>query len=288
MSGRLLFLRLGPALAIALGLPAAANARDWPETAGWTIFEGDDYCAMSLEYEGQGDTKLLVGHNLDGSVTLIVANYAWSAKKDERYKIDFYLGSDAYGGGTSLGTEVGARKGFATRFVPGFWEAFRAAPSLRVMMGETLVDHLNLSGSAAAAVMADRCLAHVRAQRAAEERERKRFEHIPDDPFASAKPEPSPARLPQLATSWVTDADYPSEALRAGAQGTVVIRLDTTPEGRVSACTVVSSSGSALLDETTCRLVQRRARVRPAIGDGGTPIAGTLEHKVRWSIPTQP
>ncbi len=49
-----------------------------------------------------------------------------------------------------------------------------------------------------------------------------------------------------------------------------------------------ASSGSASLDTATCSLLQRRARFTPAVGEAGTPVPGTIEHKVRWSIPANP
>lgn len=275
----------GVALAATLLAAPAAHARDWPETAGWTIIEGDDYCAMQLEYEGKGETVLAVGRNLDNSVLLIVANYSWSAKKDAEYALDFFLGTSAYGGGTSHGTQLGIRKGFATRFEPDFWAAFKAAPSLRIEMGETLVDQLRLSGSAAAAGVVDRCVAYVRGLRATEERERKRFAHIPEDPFANAKQTPAPPRAPPLAFSWVTNDDYPATALRAGEEGTVTVKLDIAPEGRVRSCTVTSSSGSTTLDTATCTLLQRRARFTLATNEAGAAVAGAIEHKVHWVLP---
>jgi TonB family protein len=73
-----------------------------------------------------------------------------------------------------------------------------------------------------------------------------------------------------------SDEDYPAVALRNHEEGTVEVRLDVGPAGRVSECTVIGSSGSAALDSATCRILTSRARL-PA----GIPVTT----KIRWSIP---
>lgn len=56
------------------------------------------------------------------------------------------------------------------------------------------------------------------------------------------------------------DIDYPASALRAEAQGTTLYRVSVDPQGRVTSCTVETSSGHPVLDATTCAVVTRRAR----------------------------
>jgi protein TonB len=83
----------------------------------------------------------------------------------------------------------------------------------------------------------------------------------------------------------VTDADYPSAALRAGDAGVVGFRLEVDAGGKVTNCTVTSSSGSALLDSTTCTLLRRRARFTPAEAAGGVKIPSSYPSRIRWTIP---
>ena len=68
------------------------------------------------------------------------------------------------------------------------------------------------------------------------------------------------------------DFDYPAAAVRAGEQGDVGYRLDVGPNGRVTRCTVTASSGSAILDSETCRMLTARARFTPATDASATPI----------------
>jgi TonB family protein len=78
--------------------------------------------------------------------------------------------------------------------------------------------------------------------------------------------------------------DYPADALRRGVSGSPVIRLDVDAEGRVSACSVLQTSGDRALDTGTCRALQRRARFRPALDAAGRPTAAPFVAQVRWML----
>jgi len=84
---------------------------------------------------------------------------------------------------------------------------------------------------------------------------------------------------------WITTEDYPSAALRQGVTGTVVIAALIGTDGRVRSCEVTQSSGSALLDDATCRLYTRRAHFTPARDADGNAIATTRADRFRWQIP---
>jgi TonB family protein len=266
-----------------------AEARSWPDTAGWTIIEGDDYCGMTLEYEGKGDTQLTVGKFLDGHALVLLTNTGWSAKKDEKYDLSFVIGDAVFGGGVSYGIEDSIiRKGFATQFGAGFFRAFAAGSSFSARMGDTVVDSLQLKGSAAAMVTVDRCLASVRATNAAAEREKKRFAYIADDPFAGPEKEKSasPAGGNELGSSWISDDDYPPSSIRAEEEGTTVVSYTLTADGRVANCAVTSSSGSSALDQATCRAIMRRGRHTPSLDANGNPTATTHTLTRKWKLPT--
>jgi protein TonB len=113
----------------------------------------------------------------------------------------------------------------------------------------------------------------------------------PAPPAPPAPPPPAPPVISKAAAargnpaSWVTNDDYPPAALRAGDQGSVGIAFEVNPQGRVVNCNVTSSSGSSLLDQTTCRLVERRGRYSPALDAGGNPISGGRKSlRFRWQI----
>lgn len=85
-----------------------------------------------------------------------------------------------------------------------------------------------------------------------------------------------------IATFFRAD-DYPVRALANREQGTVGFRLVIDAEGRVAECLVTAPSGSALLDETTCRILRERVRYRPAAA--ADEPAATDDGSVTWLLP---
>jgi TonB family protein len=87
-------------------------------------------------------------------------------------------------------------------------------------------------------------------------------------------------------TSIVTDADYPAEAIRLRAEGLAVVELTTTVRGEATACRVVTSTGTSVLDEATCRLAMTRAKLSPATDEYGESVAGTATLRFVWRLGT--
>ena len=85
--------------------------------------------------------------------------------------------------------------------------------------------------------------------------------------------------------SWATTNDYPSRALREERQGTTGFSVSIGTDGRVTDCRITRSSGHPDLDETTCKMVSRRARFKPATDGDGNPTTGSWASSVRWEIP---
>lgn len=80
------------------------------------------------------------------------------------------------------------------------------------------------------------------------------------------------------------DSDYPLAAGEQGVSGTVGVRYVVGVDGRVPRCQVTRSSGSALLDETTCRLIVARYRFRPGHDARGRPFEAMIVEKQAWVI----
>jgi protein TonB len=80
----------------------------------------------------------------------------------------------------------------------------------------------------------------------------------------------------------LTDADYARSGVPRGAGGTVVIGFRVRSDGRVDNCTTVRSSGYAIIDRATCRLVERRFRFRPARDANGRAIDFALRTDFTW------
>ena len=78
------------------------------------------------------------------------------------------------------------------------------------------------------------------------------------------------------------DSDYPRAASRAKGVGTVVATLEIAATGRVSRCRVVQTSGNSDLDTTTCRLIEKRFRYKPATDSQGRPVPSVTGWRQIW------
>lgn len=80
----------------------------------------------------------------------------------------------------------------------------------------------------------------------------------------------------------IEDRDYPDTARRARAGGTVETSFTIETSGRVTGCRVTRSSGEPSLDATTCRLIEKRFRFRPATDAEGRPVASRYGWRQTW------
>lgn len=78
--------------------------------------------------------------------------------------------------------------------------------------------------------------------------------------------------------------DYPPAAVENEETGTVTVRLDVGPNGRVSNCSVTGSSGSRTLDGATCRVLRSRARFQPATDSSGAATSGSVTQRITWRL----
>ena len=121
---------------------------------------------------------------------------------------------------------------------------------------------------------------------------------IPPPPapiFTTAAPVPAPpppvaskarGAKPKGQGSWAAriQDNYPSAALRKEIEGTVGVRVTVGPDGRVSACSVSSGSGSGDLDSAACDGMTRYARFEPALDAGGSPTSGSFSTRIVYKI----
>jgi protein TonB len=110
-------------------------------------------------------------------------------------------------------------------------------------------------------------------------------------PAFTPPPAPAPRFQPKSPTprgnpgNWANSNDYPSGPLRRNEEGVTSFRVTVSTDGRVQSCEVTRSSGSAELDDATCKLISRRGRFNPATDGDGQPTAGAWASSVRWQIP---
>jgi protein TonB len=107
-------------------------------------------------------------------------------------------------------------------------------------------------------------------------------------PPPAAPPAPSQARraIPKGQAGWARriQDNYPESALRAEKEGRVGVRVTIGPDGRVSACSVNSSSGTPALDSAACEGMQRYARFDPALDDAGNPTSGNYSTSIVYKM----
>lgn len=77
--------------------------------------------------------------------------------------------------------------------------------------------------------------------------------------------------------------DYPPSARRLGHQGTVTISVEVLADGAIGATSVITSSGSPMLDDAGLKGV-REWRFEPASGEDGKPIVAKGSVQVEFKL----
>jgi len=107
-------------------------------------------------------------------------------------------------------------------------------------------------------------------------------------PAPPPPPGPSKARnvSPKNQGSWAAriQDNYPAKAAREERSGRVGVRVQIGPDGKVTACSVTSSSGSPDLDQAACDGMTRYARYNPALDDAGNPVSGTTSTAIQYKL----
>lgn len=128
--------------------------------------------------------------------------------------------------------------------------------------------------------------APVDAPKADEEKGIRTVQDAIDELARRATPDNPHPPIPSSAQGdWVTTSDYPAQALREDVEGISRFALSVSDKGEVLSCAITQTSGSALLDITTCELIRLRANFKPATNARGRPVAGIFHSSVRWIIP---
>ena len=84
---------------------------------------------------------------------------------------------------------------------------------------------------------------------------------------------------------YVNDEDYPAHAIMEEATGSVRFTLLIDEAGRVADCTVIETSGVAVLDAQTCAIIKRRAKFEPAVGPDEKPAKDAVMSRITWAMP---
>ncbi|MEI4506890.1 energy transducer TonB [Sphingopyxis sp. CCNWLW253] len=95
---------------------------------------------------------------------------------------------------------------------------------------------------------------------------------------ARAEPSNYPGR-------WATTDDYPQADFARKNEGMTTFLLPVGPDGKVSDCRIVDSSGFPSLDQRTCELMLARAAFRAAKDGNGRAVSSFYINKVYWKVP---
>ncbi|HKC01806.1 MAG TPA: TonB family protein [Sphingomicrobium sp.] len=95
-------------------------------------------------------------------------------------------------------------------------------------------------------------------------------------------PEPNPPL-----TSLFTSDDYPLDAMHAGAEGVVGIKIEVDEQGHKLGCNVVKSNGNVSLDTKTCAIAMTRGTFKPAIDKAGGLVKAPYVTGVSWRLTQQ-
>jgi protein TonB len=83
---------------------------------------------------------------------------------------------------------------------------------------------------------------------------------------------------------WFPLESYPPEARIAAQEGRTQFSLDIDAAGRITVCNIIESSGSDLLDSTTCSQLIANGRFNPALDRHGKAVPGTWKSAMRWRL----
>lgn len=93
---------------------------------------------------------------------------------------------------------------------------------------------------------------------------------------------------PRRRSGRLSDRDFPRAAMEAGESGTVSVSYVVWTDGSVRDCEIERSSGSRILDETTCRLIEQRFRFFPSRDARGRPVPAVILENHTWVLNVEP
>lgn len=81
--------------------------------------------------------------------------------------------------------------------------------------------------------------------------------------------------------------NYPPRALAAGEQGKVGFRIVVEPDGSLGSCEVIESSGFRSLDNETCEIIVRNARLPVVRNADGRAVRAMQNGYIHWVHPNR-
>ncbi|MBC9033494.1 TonB family protein [Sphingomonas sp. JC676] len=257
-----------------LGMPAAAQQADTAPLAPagkWAVSSSDGGCLLSRSFGPGGTVSLAIRPLTGGSGTRLILVTQDLAKRERR------------GGATLVNATTGAKLSHDFETVLDA-DKTRRITQIRLKREELAP----LDGAQAIAFRLEDQPAFElsvpgldRARKTLDQCESLLMKSWGIEPGTIVKP-PEPSVEPR---TWVTNDDYPTEAMRRSDGGEVGFRLLVGTNGLVETCTVTQTSGSADLDHRACFLLTKRARFNPGLGTDGKPVKSIFASSFRFEIP---
>jgi TonB family protein len=255
---------------------AAQQANDAPlaPIGPWNVEYADNSCLVSHNF-GTGAAAIDMAFQLlprSSSTTVAIGAVA---DHDSRGKAVVTLQPSGTRFNAAYGTVpmAGGRRAFIFRVWGDHLPELVKSSQIRVTAGKALDIFVAPRGMPAAFDAARTC-----------EDDLLKVWHIDPAPLANAL---TPAKPRTPMETWVNNDDYPAAAIRSHESGTTVYRLTVDPTGAVTECGIVASSGSQTLDQTTCALLQKRAKYYPALDAGGKPVTDVVVDRFEWLMPLE-
>ncbi|WP_109806462.1 energy transducer TonB [Sphingosinithalassobacter portus] len=92
------------------------------------------------------------------------------------------------------------------------------------------------------------------------------------------------ARKAPGSRDWLLYTDYPDSARMRGQNGSILVRLDVDATGKVTGCKLLENAGLPQFGEITCRRIEERAVIEPALDANGNPVPDFIIQRVNWQM----
>lgn len=265
-------------LALALSVPALAQTGVPSATSNWEVNWGEHRCTLGARTADDRPIRLAVGLSLGSfaSGEIVFQNPAWNRDPvngavGTPVEIVLQPGDVRLSGQAVGGRAPGGRVIVIRGLGEDLLEKFADSGVLTVQRNGRTIVGMSYAEADKAIEALNRCNDDLMRSWGYDPRAFDDFQRKPE-PFRGSE------------ASWFNPEDYPDEAMRTSAEGTVVVRVAVGTDDQPETCAVLVSSRVPSLDSVTCAVIMRRGRWEPAIDANGQPAAVPQLLTVRWVL----
>lgn len=262
-------------VAVFSSLPVAYHAgHAAAPIAGWSLEPSNSSCVISRTY-GTPQSPTLVGLKAmpeGGGMQLLIARPAYRKEVEQnqaqltfgKVVVDTTALSYPVGGG-------GRRSANLINLSADDASRLRKANSFSVTVTSSMHEDLDLGSMADVWPILDACVERLRATW-----------NVGGEETGRVASHATP--IVSLRSLFSTE-DYPLTAILQKQSGTVKVQLLIDEAGAVKDCTVVQTSGIALLDLRSCAIIMKGAKFKPAVDAKGQTIKSSMTQDLIWLLP---